>query len=546
MAGGSKKFSIVLVLFFLVRGFAQESGETGVLVYNSKMPASKDVADHYAEKRKVPATQIISLPLPTTETISRSEFETDFQIPLWKEMRARKLLVYREGSLGGTQRCNVVEAKVRYAVLCYGVPLKITPEPARTEEAAEKLQPELRRNEAAVDSELALLPFLDQKPPLVGFLTNPGYLATNRNSLNPTNGLLMVARIDGPSPELAKGLVDKALEAEKEGLWGRAYFDSRGMTNGPMKIGDDWIQGAADAARAYGFDVISEPSGRTFPPSAPLSDIAFYFGWYDQSVSGPFTNGMAQFRPGAVAYHLHSFSSRALRVNDVWWTGPLIAAGATATMGCTEEPYLQTTPQVNAFIARFLFLGFSFGEAAYSCQPFLSWQNTIIGDPLYRPFAKNQQERYNDLEARKDKNIEWSMLMWINVRLNQKASLDEIEKFYHDNPLSKTSAVLQEKLGDIYKARGKIFEALEAYRTALKLPLTPIQRLRVSLSAGPLLSSLVSAEDAYALYKDLLKDYPNYTDKRDIYERLAQTAMRLHKDEDAREFQRLAGEGNQQ
>jgi tetratricopeptide (TPR) repeat protein len=362
--------------------------------------------------------------------------------------------------------------------------------------------------------------------------------------MTPTNGVLMVARVDGPTPEIAKGLVDKAMEAEREGLWGRAYFDLRGLTNGPYKMGDDMIGDALKAARAYGYDITADHDENTFSASTPLPDAAFYFGWYNQSVSGPFTNQMVQFRPGAVAYHLHSFSSRELRMKNLWWTGPLLAAGATATMGCTEEPYLQTTPQVNVFLARFLFSGFSFGEAAYASQADLSWQNTIIGDPLYRPFGKTQKERYLQLEKAKDKNIEWSMLMWINLRLLQGAPMSEIEKFYSDNPETKTSAVMQERLGDVYKSKGDIFECIDAYRAALALPLNSLERLRLDLKAAPLLTSLGHADQAYEIYQSILKDYPNYLEKKDLYERLSDVASRLHKDDEAERYQHLAREGS--
>src|SRR5207247_11155568 len=61
-------------------------------------------------------------------------------------------------------------------------------------------------------------------------------------SLHPTNGILMVTRLDGPTAAIARGLVDKAIQAETDGLWGRAYFDVRGLTNGSYKLGDDWIR----------------------------------------------------------------------------------------------------------------------------------------------------------------------------------------------------------------------------------------------------------------------------------------------------------------
>lgn len=543
MAGRINR-SLLAALLLVSIGLRADDGSSVLLVYNSSMPASKEVADHYASKRNVPSNQVIALDLPQVETISRDDFEAKLQQPLWSELRNRNLLTFRNPPLdpSATPQSNVIDARIRYVVLCYGVPVKILPDPSRKETSTEKLPAELQRNEAAVESELAFLPLLDQKLPITGPLNNPAVLATNRFAIGPTNGLLMVSRLDGPTPAIAKGLVDKAIQAENEGLWGNAYFDTRSVTNAAMKQGDEMFKAALELARLYGFEVVNETSNRTFPSSTPLSDIAFYFGWYDQSVSGPFTNGMAQFRPGAVAYHLHSFSSRALRVSDVWWAGPLLAAGATATMGFTEEPYLQTTPQINAFFWRFVHLGFSFGEAAYASQPVLSWQTAVIGDPLYRPFSKGQKQRYEELEARKDKNLEWSMLMWVNFRLAQNASMDEILQYYRDTELSRQSAILQEKLGDIYKAKGKLLDAVDPYARALALPMSPLQKLRLGLKAAPLLSSFGRPEQAYKVYKEILHENPDYADKQSLYERLAQVATRLKKPEEAAEYQRLAKE----
>ena len=537
----------ILCTLLLARAVTADTGESVVLVYNSNLPASKQVADHYAAKRHVPAEQILSFALPEGERITRSEFETKLEQPLWNELRSRKLLVYDENppvnsATSAAQRCNLVSAKVRYIVLCYGVPLKIDPDPSLKEDATQKLVPELKRNEAAVESELILLPMLDQKFPLTGPVINPLHNATNRAQFHPTNGVMIVTRVDGPSPEIAMGLVDKALEAEKNGLWGHVYVDTRGVTDPAAKQGDDMFKAAAELARLYGFEVINETSSRTFPPTTPLSDIAFYFGWYDQSVSGPFTNGFAEFRPGAIAYHLHSFSSRTLRYPNDWWTGPLLARGATATLGCTEEPYLQSTPHMNSLFYRFVNLGFTFGEATLASQPWLSWQITAIGDPLYRPFAKNQKERFDELAARRDKNLDWSVLMWINFLQSKNAPLDELLKVYNENEPIKDSPLLQEKLGDIYKSKGKLTEALDPYAKALKGELSRLQRLRLIMKAAPLFSSMGRAEQAYELYHGILRDFPDYPNKKDIFEKLAAVAARLKKTDEAAEYQRLAKE----
>ena len=540
---GAGRFLIAGLWVLLGVSTWADTGESVVVVYNSRLPISKKVAEHYAQKRNVPSEQVLSFFLPEVETISREEFERNLEQPLWEELKKRKLLTYQEGkNNSSTQRCNVIDAKIRYVVLCYGVPLKIEPDTSKKEKHAESLPAELRRNEASVESELTILPLLDQRQPIVGAHQNTLLNFTNRAAFHPTNGVLMVTRIDGPTPEIAMGLVDKAIEAEKSGLFGNVYVDMRGVAEPGMKQADDMMKAMAELARLYGFNVTIEDSSRTFAPGTPLPDTAFYVGWYDQSVSGPFTNGLVQFRPGAFAYHLHSFSARHLRVNDVWWAGPLLKAGATATMGCTEEPYLQSTPLMNSFFYRFVHLGFTYGEAALAAQPWLSWQITVIGDPLYRPFPKNQKARFEELAARNDPNLEWSILMWVNFMQAQNAPLDEIEKFYRETVPAQKSALLQEKLGDVYKAKGKLSDALDPYAKALEGTQAPLRRLRLVLKIGPLFSSMGRAEQAYTLYQGVLRDYPQYPDIKELYEKLAAVASRLKKEDEAAEYHRLAKE----
>jgi len=93
-----------------------------------------------------------------------------------------------------------------------------------------------------VDSELAWLPLVQVNVPLEGPLHNWFYGTTNAALLNPTNGILLVSRLDGPSADVARSLVDKSLAAERDGLWGRAYFDGRGLseTNNLLHV-DKWI-----------------------------------------------------------------------------------------------------------------------------------------------------------------------------------------------------------------------------------------------------------------------------------------------------------------
>jgi len=97
-----------------------------------------------------------------------------------------------------------------------------------------------------------------------------------------------------------------------------------------------------------------------------------------------------RFEPGAIAVHIHSFSAATLRDARANWAAPLLAHGAAATLGNVYEPYLDLTPHLDVFIDR-LRNGFNFAESAYASEPMISWMETNVGDPLYRPFPDADQ-----------------------------------------------------------------------------------------------------------------------------------------------------------
>jgi hypothetical protein len=131
-----------------------------------------------------------------------------------------------------------------------------------------------------------------------------------------------------------------------------------------------------------------------FPENYPMTQAALYFGWYTEHVSGPFVRPEFRFTRGAIAVHIHSFSAMTLRDPLHFWVGPLLSAGAAATVGNVYEPYLSLTPQLDVLYDR-LRAGFTFAESAYMAQRALSWMTTFVGDPLYRPYkgAAELEER---------------------------------------------------------------------------------------------------------------------------------------------------------
>jgi uncharacterized protein (TIGR03790 family) len=500
--------------------FAATPGDSVVVVYNPRQAESKAVAQHYATKRKVPPAQVVALPLPTVDAMTRAEFRGQLQEPLLKALADRRLLVFGESN-------RVTSASVRAVVLCFGVPLKILRDTGAIEADTEKLPAPMRRNEAAVDSELALLPLARGGHRLTGPLANPSFAATNVSLLHPTNGVLVVARLDGPTVDIARGLVDKALQAEAEGLWGRAWFDARGLKSGDYLPGDEWIRSAARTARRFGFETVLDEAPGTFPAGTPLSHVALYAGWYDANVSGPFARAQVEFVPGAIAYHLHSFSAPTLRAVSDHWCGPLLARGATATMGSVDEPYLAGTPDLGVFFDRLLDGGFSFGEAALASQGSLSWQTTVVGDPLYRPFGMHPRERHEQLTSRGSGLIEWSHLLVVNRNLARGTSAAEMAGYLEAVKETRGSAVLIEKLADLYEAQGKPSSAADTTALALRQSPSPQQRIRLLLALAARREALKDDAAAVDALKQLLAAAPDYPGRRAVLERLVALAEKL-------------------
>ncbi|CUV01580.1 hypothetical protein MGWOODY_Clf1014 [hydrothermal vent metagenome] len=278
---------------------------------------------------------------------------------------------------------------------------------------------------------------------------------------------------------MAKLLVERAIAAEKDGLWGRAYVDLRGISSGQLKAGDERLRKVAEITRRSGFTTVVDEKPETLPVGYPASHIAFYAGWYGINVEGVFAESTVEFMPGAIAYHLHSYNGSMIRDAHARWIGPFIHKGATATFGSVFEPYLQLTPDQPVFFSRLIQNGFTFGEAGYAATRALSWQTVFVGDPLYRPFGRAPEELRADLARRNSPMLEWFHLLAVNQGLAAGAPAKAAIAHLQQLPKTSGSAVLQEKLAELLTASGQSEAALGAYSAALKLSTSPKQKQRL-------------------------------------------------------------------
>ena len=396
----------LLMLICSGKGHALEPNEI-LVIANRQISTSKRIAEYYCKKRNIPKKNIIYLALGYNprERISRDEYEKSLALPIRKRLQRR------------------FPGEIRCLVTTYGIPVKAGPQgpmpgkgrkinelkkllskekqkleqlkqnsaldpqqvSIQTKQINQKItqmQLEIGRisgkeTNASVDSELSMLLFQSydlyrwQPNMLRGQVPGLGFKT------------LMVSRLDGPDYKIIKGLIDKAITAEKTGLRGNAYIDSRGIVKKDLYGYFD--QSLRDLGAFIHSNtkmpIKTEQTGKLFQPGS-CPQTAVYCGWYSVR---KYVDAF-DFVDGAVGFHIASYEAQKLRdPSSSAWCAAMLRDGITATLGAVDEPYLHSFPQPKEFFAE-LFKGSCLVEAYYHTKPFNSWQLVLIGDPLYRPF----------------------------------------------------------------------------------------------------------------------------------------------------------------
>lgn len=392
-------FTISVILLMTVTAQALESKQI-LVIANSNIEASIKLAKYYCKVRKVPKENILNLRLgeKLADEISREDYEEKLAGPIRKKLLDPEFY------------------HIRCLVTTYGVPFRIgkrdqlkgheeklkqlkelleqIKEENRAEEAVQKeaerktalLQLEIDRLEgketnASVDSELSMVLCGDYE--LYRWQINE----LRSNILRESSTMLMVSRLDGPSFEIAKNLVDKALSAEKKGLAGNVYIDSGySKVKKDIEIYEQYdrsLEETASMFKAEGKRVVEESTAELFEPNQ-CPATAVYCGWHSLK---KYVDAFV-FVDGAIGIHISSLEAVNLRdANSTQWCPAMLTDGVSVTIGAVAEPYLHTFPEPKTFF-RHLLDGLCIAEAYYYTKPYNSWQLILIGDPLYKPFKR--------------------------------------------------------------------------------------------------------------------------------------------------------------
>ncbi len=351
------------------------------VVYNADSPLSCKAMQHYCKLRGIASHQCIALRDIAAGEISRGDFDIKIRMAL--------LLAGREQGLCWPSGPANGRYPMRAMVLMPDLPLRIREEAG----LQQTHQGPMPKNAASVDSELMLL---GAEYPRDGFGRNVFY--KSNSTLEAAKPRVMaVCRIDAPTEAAVYRMMQDAVQVERTGLHGWVVVDE----GGPYADGDKWLRGVADLAKKQHQPLFHDTSGKTLADAFPMMrDTAVYFGWYANPPNGPFRQGAPadfQFAPGAIACHLHSFSATKIKSADRW-VGALLQRGAAVTAGNVAEPMLGTCLNYDLFYERLL-AGYTVAEAALMATPVVSWQGIVLGDPLYRPFARRQWPLRGDVYA---------------------------------------------------------------------------------------------------------------------------------------------------
>lgn len=402
---------VVAMVLWAVPGLAALLPEQVLVVANRSVPASVALADAYMKARGIPEGNLFLAWLPDKENIPRDLYDSRVRDPLreffaTKVHRPIRCLVTMYGmplSVSGPQlnfetqqQVKALEARIKdldaQAKAQKGeAQARLTKEYHAARAELDKVAKRGVHTElAALDSELSLL--LAGDYPLEGWQPNPLFIANQRGGKPlaiKADRVLLVSRLDAPTPEIARRMLADSLATEAEGLQGKAYFDARWhMPEDPKAVKDGYgfydlsIHLAAKRVQDSGLMpvVLDEQQTLFQPGSAP--DAALYCGWYSLSQYVPaFT-----WKRGAVGYHIASGELGSLRNKNNQWCQRMLEDGVAATLGPVSEPYVQAFPIPEAFFALLTSGKYTLAESYFLTLPWLSWQMALLGDPLYNPF----------------------------------------------------------------------------------------------------------------------------------------------------------------
>lgn len=244
-----------------------------LVVYHSGREESRQVAEHYAQRRGIPRLHLCGVDFPATHSV-RGDHYLEQVKPVVRKCLER-----------------IGPDRILYIVLSYLSPFLVMIPGQRFESSLDSLLADVwdQANQDPLPAQVRLphpyfaahdsagnryVPFL----PFEVFREEEG-----------RPRIYSVWRLDGPTAEIAKGLVDLAMEAEAnggpqgKGCFDRNTRDVQYKADSSYATGEWDIQRASEFAAMAGFPVVLDTESQEFgeaPAPARCEPAALYAGWY--------------------------------------------------------------------------------------------------------------------------------------------------------------------------------------------------------------------------------------------------------------------------
>lgn len=350
-----------------------------LVIENTNSPASVEIAEDYARRRKV--KQVLKVQCPETETLAYGEFKSSIQQPLEAYLKGHK---------------------VDFIVLTKGIPIRLTDAGIG-----------MFSKQPSLDSFIAALGYAQggRKVTLLdtGF-TGTAFINRFFNSKERFShakfGGYLVTRLDGYTPDEAKMLTAFALQSEKARPTGPILLDVAegfGVTKAelaPISTDDaakevkelpysDWNGDLVSAGTLLSGRKIPVQVDRTPTFVGGLSDLMGYASWGSND-PGFKAEGYLKLRfaPGAIAETAVSTSARTFlpTAGGQSLIADLVRGRITGVKGYVDEPLLQAVASPTVLFDRYT-SGWTLAESFYAASRFVGWEDIVIGDPLCSPYA---------------------------------------------------------------------------------------------------------------------------------------------------------------